>query len=309
MQGGAPPAVRITEPGRTPLEVLLRRPVDIGRDCDGLLLGDAQLSRRHLRLSHVGGRVTVEDLGSTNGTEVDGARIAAPTRLASGQVVTFGRCRLELVAPDLAAPGRAAAAPVTSIDAVVAAAASEGWSAASVPSGSGTLTVVLCSIERGHGHPGRSGDAAWLRLLATYDRIVRHQVDRWGGTVVAALDDGMLLAFTTAPAAVRCAVEAQRALDVHRRSHPADGLWIRVGVHAGEAVVEDRPDADDLFERPVALAARIANRARGGEILVSSVVREMVEPHGDLAFGPAREQALDGLIGRHGLHPVEWRVP
>lgn len=306
MRGGALPAVRITEPGRTPLEVLVRRPVDIGRDCDGLLLGDSQLSRRHLRLSPVGGRVTVEDLGSTNGTEVDGARIEVPTRLVSGQVVTFGRCRLELVAAEPDATGHPATERSTSLDAVAAAAAAQGWSAGSVISASGTLTVVLCSIERSPSHP--EPPATWTRLLTVYDRIVRHQVSRWGGTAVASVDDGMLLVFPSAPAAARCAVEIQRSLDAHRRSHPTDGLWVRMGMHAGEALAEEGVGDGDLFGRPLALAVRIANRARGGEVLVSSVVREMVEPHGDLAFGPTREQALDGLAGHHGLHPVEWRT-
>lgn len=307
MQGRALPAVRITEPGRTPLEVLVRRPVDIGRDCDGLLLGDSQLSRRHLRLSHVGGRVTVEDLGSTNGTEVDGARIVEPTRLASGQVVTFGRCRLELVAPGPEATGGTRTKVATSIDAVTAAAVTQGWSAAQVLSGSGTITIVLCSIERAPGRAGQPATARWTQLVAVYDRVVRHQVERGGGTFVASLDDGILLAFTSALTAVRCAIEIQRALDAHRRSHPDAGLWVRMGMHAGEAVAEEDSSDGDLFGRPLALAARIANQARGGEILVSSVVREMVEPHGDLTFGPTRGHAVDGLVGCHGLHPIEWR--
>src|SRR4029453_11157859 len=90
------PTVRITEPGRTPLHLVLRRPLEVGRDCDGLLLADGELSRRHLRLSCTAGQVVVEDLGSTNGTRIDGNEVVGPTRLAAGQVVTFGRCHLEL---------------------------------------------------------------------------------------------------------------------------------------------------------------------------------------------------------------------
>jgi class 3 adenylate cyclase len=124
---------------------------------------------------------------------------------------------------------------------------------------------------------------------------------------VASVDDGMLLAFPSAPAAARCAVEIQRSLDTHRRSHPTDGLWVSMGMHAGEALAEEGARDGDLFGRPLALAVRIANRARGGEVLVSSVVREMVEPHGDLAFGPTREQPSDGMVGRHGVHLVDWK--
>src|SRR5690606_2230696 len=63
------PLVLITEPGRTPLQLLVHRPLDVGRDGDGLLLADRELSRRHLSLSATAGRLVVTDLGSTNGTK------------------------------------------------------------------------------------------------------------------------------------------------------------------------------------------------------------------------------------------------
>ena len=38
---GAVPTVKISEPGRTPLQLVVRRTIDVGRDCDGVLLADA----------------------------------------------------------------------------------------------------------------------------------------------------------------------------------------------------------------------------------------------------------------------------
>ena len=61
-------------------------------------------------------------------------------------------------------------------------------------------------------------------------------------------------------------------------------------MHTGEAIMED----GDLFGHSVVLAARIASQARGGEILVSSLVREIVESRGDLAFGETREGRAEG---------------
>ena len=121
------PTVMITEPGRTPLHLVVRRPVDVGRDCDGLLLADAELSRQHLRLSATAGRLVVADLGSTNGTKLDGADLSGPTRVAPGQVVTFGHCRLELVAPENGRAASIAADPLrrTSIDIVADAAVAD----------------------------------------------------------------------------------------------------------------------------------------------------------------------------------------
>ena len=77
-------------------------------------------------------------------------------------------------------------------------------------------------------------------------------------------------------------------------------------MHTGEAIEED----GELFGRPVVLAARIANQAVG-EILVSSLVREIVESRGDLSLGASREVELKGMVGRHLLHPLLWseRIP
>lgn len=66
-------------------------------------------------------------------------------------------------------------------------------------------------------------------------------------------------------------------------------------------------EAQKFFGKTVILAARIAAQARGGEILVSSLVKQLTESAGDLRFGPAREASLEGLSGTHVLHALEWR--
>ncbi len=111
-----------------------------------------------------------------------------------------------------------------------------------------------------------------------------------------------MLAFPSARSAVLFAIAVQRTLDAHGRSQPADLLRVRIGMHTGEAIMED----GDLFGHSVVLAARVAGQARGGEILVSSLVREIVESRGDLAFGETREVELKGLAGAHRLHPISW---
>jgi DNA-binding winged helix-turn-helix (wHTH) protein len=62
-----------------------------GRDAECSLVIDAStVSRRHARITVVSGTATIDDLGSTNGTHVNGARISAPTRLAPGNEVALG---------------------------------------------------------------------------------------------------------------------------------------------------------------------------------------------------------------------------
>ena len=65
--------------------------ITIGRDSsNGIVINDAEISRRHARLTFQGGKYILEDLGSTNGTFVNGQRLAGPRVLKPGEVVSFG---------------------------------------------------------------------------------------------------------------------------------------------------------------------------------------------------------------------------
>ena len=217
-------------------------------------------------------------------------------------MVTFGHCRLELVAPENGRAASIAADPLrrTSIDIVADAAVADPMSRTPFPGG--TLTIVFSDIEQSTRRTEELGDAAWLRLLGLHNSVVRRQLERHGGHEVKAQGDGFMLAFPSA--AVRRAVR-------HRRpAHPgcprpvpargsvagADRYAHRRGDHGGRRPLR----ALRCPGRPV------AGQARGGEILVSSLVREIVESRGDLAFGETREAELKGLAGAHRLHPIRW---
>ncbi len=78
-----------TEPGK--LVEIGAEPVTIGRDQrQTLVFADAELSRRHARVSLVNGEVIAEDLGSTNGTFVGPERITAPTPVPEGGIIRVG---------------------------------------------------------------------------------------------------------------------------------------------------------------------------------------------------------------------------
>jgi class 3 adenylate cyclase len=246
----------------------------------------------------------VEDLGSTNGSFLDGIGLAAPTGLAAGQTVTFGRCRLELVVAEEEAAADALDddARRTSIDLVATDAAAEP-----VPEAlrrGGTLTIVFSDIEQSTRRGEELGDQKWVELLCLHNSLVRRHVERSGGVEIKSQGDGFMLAFPSARSAVQCSVEIMRALEAHARSRPTDGMRVRIGMHTGEAIVEE----GDLFGKPVVLAARIANQAHGGEILVSSLVREILESRGDMTFGAPRQAELKGIEGTHALHPIDWRA-
>jgi class 3 adenylate cyclase len=90
------------------------------------------------------------------------------------------------------------------------------------------------------------------------------------------------------------------------RAAPEGGvepIHVRMGLHTGEAV----KDGDDFFGKHVNLAARIAGQAEGGEILASSLLKELADSAGDISFGEGREVELKGLAGSHRVFAVAWR--
>jgi class 3 adenylate cyclase len=259
-------------------------------------------------LSVEDGSVVVTDLGSTNGTSVDGRRLDAPHRLLPGEVVRLGDTTIERE-PDgsgqaptgTTVASLATEARETSIDLVAAAVAHE---LPTVPDqDGGTLTIVFSDIENSTSRSAELGDAAWMELLHVHNAIIRRQVARFRGSEVKSQGDGFMLAFASARAAVEAMIETQRALESWARSQPTSAVRVRVGIHTGE-VIRVR---DDFFGKHVNVAARVANSARGGEILVSALVREIVEARGDLTFDEPRAVALKGLPGEWTVYPVCWR--
>ncbi len=77
---------------------------------------------------------------------------------------------------------------------------------------------------------------------------------------------------------------------------------MRVGLNAGEPIAED----DDLFGTTVNRAARITATAKGGEILVANVVRELAEGK-DILFADRGEASLKGFDEPVRLYEVRWR--
>ncbi len=70
---------------------LTREAVNIGRDiANDLVINDAEVSRKHAKMTLEGDRYTIEDLNSTNGTYIDGQRLIGPHVMAIGEIIMFG---------------------------------------------------------------------------------------------------------------------------------------------------------------------------------------------------------------------------
>jgi class 3 adenylate cyclase len=159
----------------------------------------------------------------------------------------------------------------------------------------GNVAILFSDIEESTALNERIGDRAWVRLIGRHDKMIRRYVKSHQGHVVKSQGDGFMIAFAEPEQAVLCGVDVQRAL----RRRP-NGIRVRIGIHAGKSVRR----GDDLFGRNVAMAARVAAHADGGQTLVSESVRDAVTGD-DIAFDDGRDVELKGFSGQHRLYAVK----
>lgn len=86
--------IQILEPGHPSRIEKIDVEVEVGRDCDGLLVDDPTVSRRHIRLDPTAVGLVVVDEGSANGTFIDGARIGEPVVLQPGSRLRLGETEI-----------------------------------------------------------------------------------------------------------------------------------------------------------------------------------------------------------------------
>ncbi len=162
-------------------------------------------------------------------------------------------------------------------------------------------TILFTDVEGSTALTQRLGDAKARELLRQHERTVRGALKAHGGSEVKTMGDGFMASFSSATKALECAIAMQRAFAEHNENAD-EPIKVRAGLNAGEPIAED----DDLFGTAVNEAARITAAAKGGEILVSNVVRELAKGK-DFLFADRGEANLKGFDEPVRLFQVRWQ--
>jgi adenylate cyclase len=194
-------------------------------------------------------------------------------------------------------------------------------------------TIVFTDVEGSTALNERLGDEGAREVLRELERLTREALAAHGGSEVKAMGDGFMAWFPSATRAVECAIALQRAFAKRNRGvgaeqlpadvpnpdegvavaqplrasgsdpTPVEPLRVRVGINAGEPIAED----DDLFGASVIATARVASAAKGGQILASDVVRQLLAGKG-FTFTDQGEHALKGFEDPVRLYEVRWQA-
>jgi class 3 adenylate cyclase len=138
------------------------------------------------------------------------------------------------------------------------------------------------------------GDRRWRDLLDRHHTLTRSELIRFGGREVSTTGDGFFATFQSPISAARCALTLVHGM-------PEVGLQIRAGVHTGEVEVR----GNDLGGLAVHIASRIAGLAGGGEVLVSSTVKDLLAGS-EIGFEDRSERELKGVPGTWHLYSASF---
>jgi len=150
------------------------------------------------------------------------------------------------------------------------------WQALLETSGRGQgdreLTIVFTDLVDFSSWSLQAGDEETLLLLREVSERIERPVVRRRGRVVKRLGDGMMAVFTRPQAAYDAVLEAQEAL----RSVEVGGYRarLRAGIHTGRP----KKIGDDYVGVDVNVAARLAEKAGGGEVLMSEAALRELDP-------------------------------
>lgn len=240
--------LHVLEPGRR---------LTIGRAAESeIVIAHAQASRRHVELWNEADRWWGQDLGTKNGTLLNGRPMTEAHQLSEGD---------EIAVPGLTLAFHATDETLTVI--VPAVGAREQ---------ADTKSFLFADLRDYTSFVERHGDAAASEVIAEYRRLVRGEVARVGGREVKTEGDSFFVVFDSAHRAVECATGILRVADEHTGRRADRPIRVGVGVHAGEPMIE----GSDYVGLAVNVAARLAQNAKAGEILVSDVVRGLLRTSG-----------------------------
>jgi class 3 adenylate cyclase/pSer/pThr/pTyr-binding forkhead associated (FHA) protein len=293
------PAAR---PGQIPLAAkptvvrpLLTETLRIGRAEDNdIVVADPAASRHHAELRNAAGVYHIADLGSNNGTYVNGQRITI-VPLSEGDVVVIGTSTFRLAGRELQEFPPTASPPsggdvVGGVEIPHAARhllpAGGRYANFHIPTDDDTqrdrrqLAAVMLTDMVGYSSLAQRDENLALDLAHEQDLIVRAIVTHFDGRAVKSLGDGVLAEFPSALDAVKCALRVQEAVEERNSAAGGEHIWLRVGVHLGDVVHR----GDDVFGDAVNIVARIEPQADYGGVCVSRQVYDQVHNKLEVRF-------------------------
>jgi class 3 adenylate cyclase/tetratricopeptide (TPR) repeat protein len=163
------------------------------------------------------------------------------------------------------------------------------------------LVLLVTDLEGFTPLVERLGDAEAQRVMREHNLLLREQIRDHGGLEVTHTGDGLVACFRSLPEGVTCAISIQQAISNRNARAGTQPLRLRIGLHAGEPLLEE----GRLFGAAVIAAVRICSRCEPDHILASELVQTSASGL-QSRFVARGAHALKGFAAPMELFEVRW---
>lgn len=155
------------------------------------------------------------------------------------------------------------------------------------------LVAVLHADIVGYTRLIAADDAGTVRRIQDLrEQLIRPALDTFGGRIVGAAGDSLLVVFDSVEGAVLCAVQIQQGVPRHDAEASADQrIRLRIGINIGDAIAQE----SDLHGEAVVIAVRLETACPPGGVCVSRAVYENVAHRVGLSFEPMGSPPLKNI--------------
>ena len=154
------------------------------------------------------------------------------------------------------------------------------------------LTAILSADVAGYSRLMGEDEAATVRTLETYKRVISDLIQQHRGRVVDSPGDNILAEFASVVDAVQCAVAVQKEIQARNLELPETRrMQFRIGINLGDVIEEE----DRLYGDGVNIAARLESLAEPGGICVSKTAFDQIETKLPLGYEYLGEQTVKNI--------------
>jgi adenylate cyclase len=141
------------------------------------------------------------------------------------------------------------------------------------------MAVMLADVVDYSGMMSRREDETHARFASHARELIDPTIDKYHGRLVRSMGDGLLVEFSSAVDAVRCAIDIQRGLAA-RQANEKDRIQLRIGINTGDVLVDQR----DIYGNSVNIAARLEALASPGTVCVSQSIYDQTRAQPEFFF-------------------------
>ena len=165
----------------------------------------------------------------------------------------------------------------------------------------GPVTILFTDIDGPTASVFSNEDESLVERIPLHHELLRHLVREHGGECLTSTGDGVIAVFRSARKSVACALAIQEATSEEAGTDPEIHMKLRIGLNTGDVAI----DTGEPQGAAIHVAARIAGRAKAGQILMSELTQQVAGPMSEISLVSLGTLQLKGIPGRLRVFDVQ----